>query len=148
MEENPESPKPKAAKSYSNQAIKVFWNSSLCIHSENCVRGLPQVFQKSGRPWINVDAATAAEIAATVSRCPSGALQYELLEGEKPEVTAEATIIEPRPNGPLLVKGRIRLESPDGSLLFEGERVALCRCGQSGNKPFCDGTHQKVGFKA
>ncbi len=106
------------------------------------------MFQKSGRPWINVDAATAAEIAATVSRCPSGALQYELLGGEKPEVTLEATIIELRPNGPLVVKGRIRIESPDGSLLFEGERVALCRCGQSGNKPFCDGTHQKVGFKA
>lgn len=148
MEENPESPKPKAGRIYSNQEIKVLWNSSLCMHSENCIRGLPQVFQKAERPWIKVDGATAAEIAATVSRCPSGALQYELLDGEKQEAAPTETVIEPRPNGPLLVKGQIRIEGPDGAVLYEGEKVALCRCGQSNNKPFCDGTHQRVGFKA
>ncbi|HEX9506236.1 MAG TPA: CDGSH iron-sulfur domain-containing protein, partial [Acidimicrobiia bacterium] len=48
--------------------------------------------------------------------------------------------------GPLLVSGGVRVLAADGTVLYEGERAALCRCGQSGNKPFCDGTHKEVGF--
>ena len=51
-------------------------------------------------------------------------------------------------DGPLLLSGGVRVVAADGTVLYEGERAALCRCGQSGNKPFCDGTHKKVGFKA
>lgn len=54
-----------------------------------------------------------------------------------------------RPNGPLLVAGPIDLADGDGNVVKipEGKTtVALCRCGQSSSKPFCDGTHGKVGF--
>jgi hypothetical protein len=114
------------------------------------VQGLPQVFQRDSRPWIKIDAATATEITEAVTRCPSGALRYELTNSEeaKPEPAQAQTIIEPRPNGPLSIKGQIRIENPDGTVLFEGDRVALCRCGNSGNKPFCDGTHRTIGFKS
>ena len=55
--------------------------------------------------------------------------------------------IQTRPNGPYLVQGPIRLVDADGKeFTVTGERVALCRCGGSTNKPFCDGTHSKIGF--
>jgi uncharacterized Fe-S cluster protein YjdI len=63
-----------AAIRYANDEVTVVWKPSLCIHSGICARGLPQVFQPSRRPWVVVDAASAAEIVAQVARCPSGAL--------------------------------------------------------------------------
>jgi CDGSH-type Zn-finger protein len=58
--------------------------------------------------------------------------------------------ITTRPNGPYLVEGEIELLDPTGAKInTEGQpRIALCRCGQSSNKPMCDGTHNKVGFQA
>jgi CDGSH-type Zn-finger protein len=57
--------------------------------------------------------------------------------------------ITTRPNGPYLVKGPIRLVDADGKeFTVQGDTVALCRCGGSTNKPFCDGTHSKLGFQA
>lgn len=57
--------------------------------------------------------------------------------------------ITPLPNGPYLIKGPVKLLDRDGKeFQVEQEHVALCRCGQSSNKPFCDGTHAKVGFQA
>jgi CDGSH-type Zn-finger protein len=61
----------------------------------------------------------------------------------------EKVTITTRPNGPYLVKGPIRLVDPDGKeFTVQGDTVALCRCGGSTNKPFCDGTHSKQGFQA
>lgn len=53
-----------------------------------------------------------------------------------------------RTNGPYLVSGPINLKDADGNPVDTGgrERFALCRCGGSTNKPFCDGTHSKIGF--
>jgi CDGSH-type Zn-finger protein len=48
-------------------------------------------------------------------------------------------------DGPLLVSGGARILDAEGTVLYEGEKAALCRCGGSGNKPFCDGTHTKLG---
>jgi CDGSH-type Zn-finger protein len=52
----------------------------------------------------------------------------------------------PMPAGPLYVRGLVQLRSADGSSLFEDLRMALCRCGQSHNKPFCDNSHVFAGF--
>jgi uncharacterized Fe-S cluster protein YjdI len=61
-------------KHYTNGQITVVWQPGLCIHSEECASGLPQVFNPSQRPWVNVTAATTEQIVAQVGRCPSGAL--------------------------------------------------------------------------
>lgn len=55
-----------------------------------------------------------------------------------------------RPNGPLRVEGPIKLIGTDGKEtdLTGKPVVSLCRCGASANKPFCDGTHSKIGFQA
>ena len=60
--------------------VVVRYDPSICIHAGECVRGLPSVFSLSRKPWIDVNAATAAAIIEQVKRCPSGALSYELLE--------------------------------------------------------------------
>lgn len=57
--------------------------------------------------------------------------------------------ITPCENGPLLVRGDIELRTQDGALIEAGrEAVALCRCGRSAIKPFCDGTHKVAKFRA
>jgi CDGSH-type Zn-finger protein len=58
-----------------------------------------------------------------------------------------AVEISAEPNGPLLVRGPIQIVQPDGTT-EEVPRAAFCRCGHSGNKPFCDGSHREVGFRA
>lgn len=61
--------------------------------------------------------------------------------------TRQPTTITPYPDGPLLVRGEIELRTPDGELIRPRRRtVALCRCGISAIKPFCDGTHKAAGF--
>ena len=51
-------------------------------------------------------------------------------------------------NGPLIVKGEVELKDADGNSYPVEKRMALCRCGASTEKPFCDGTHSKIGFQA
>jgi len=55
-----------------------------------------------------------------------------------------------RPSGPYLVRGPVSLHDSDGNAIDLGgkEVIALCRCGASTTKPFCDGTHSKIGFLA
>jgi CDGSH-type Zn-finger protein len=105
------------------------------------VRGLPAVFNTARRPWILPSGASADAIAAVIERCPTGALHYTRRDGGAPESPADQTTMVPVPGGPLYVRGLIQLQSADGSLIVEDTRVALCRCGQSQNKPFCDNSH-------
>ena len=51
-------------------------------------------------------------------------------------------------NGPFIVNGAVELKDPDGNAYPAKQRLALCRCGASTTKPFCDGTHSKIGFQA
>jgi len=132
------------AREYATEEIVVEWRPRLCYHSQNCVRALPLVFDKERRPWIDVIQASADEIDDAVDRCPSGALRLRRLRGP---ARAEPTSVEitPQRNGPLLVRGPIRVVGPDGEV-EEVTRAAFCRCGNSRNKPFCDGSHRTAGF--
>jgi uncharacterized Fe-S cluster protein YjdI len=133
-------------RTYEGEAIEIDWEPRLCIHMRNCVRALPNVFLPDARPWVAVNAADAAAIAAAVEACPTGALHYRRLDGGPQEVAPEELTIDPRPNGPLFIRGRVRIGDPDGQAVREDTRVALCRCGASENKPFCDGSHRRIGF--
>ena len=61
---------------------------------------------------------------------------------------ADMVTIETIKNGPYIVKGEVELMDADGNKFAVEPRMALCRCGASTEKPFCDGTHSKIGFKA
>jgi CDGSH-type Zn-finger protein/uncharacterized Fe-S cluster protein YjdI len=131
---------------YASGAIEVHWEPRFCIHTGNCVRHLGSVFDPSARPWIDVDAADPDAIARTILTCPTGALHFRRLDGGPEEPVGAETTVEPRPNGPLFVRGRLKILGPDGHVIREDTRLALCRCGASQNKPFCDGSHRRVGF--
>jgi uncharacterized Fe-S cluster protein YjdI len=145
-------------KDYTATGIVVHWDSDRCIHSAHCVSTLPTVFDTSARPWIDVTGADAGAIAAAVDGCPSRALAYTRTDGgaEGPGVRrgeadlppeGEATVtINVKPSGPLAVMGQVAVVDGDGNVLESGDRVFLCRCGGSERKPFCDGTHKRVGF--
>lgn len=137
----------KEPKAYTSPDITVTYDAKRCIHFAECVRRLPQVFDTDKRPWIQPENATADAIAETVQRCPTGALQYARHDGVGDEPRPDETTIQVRPNGPLFVRGNIKVTDLNGDVLFESVRAAFCRCGQSENKPFCDNTHRKVGFK-
>jgi uncharacterized Fe-S cluster protein YjdI len=113
----------------------VSYDVARCIHAGECVRGLPAVFDTKQRPWIQPDGGEPDEIAEVIRRCPSGALHYELPHGA-PERPARPTQVSFEDGGPMLVAGELQLELADGPLVET--RAALCVCGRSGNRPFCD----------
>jgi len=137
-------------KRYANDDITVVWKPDVCIHSTLCWRGLISVFNPRNRPWIDMSGADTEAIIAQVEKCPSGALSwYRNSEGEtrfEEEVNVE-TIVEATPNGPLMVYGNIKVKDSEGNETVKHKVTAFCRCGGSGNKPYCDGTHKKNGFK-
>jgi uncharacterized Fe-S cluster protein YjdI len=135
-----------AARTYADDRIEVSWEPKLCIHTQNCMQRLRQVFDPERRPWIDVTAAEADEIAETVLTCPTGALHFRRLDGGPQEEATDPPTVVPRPNGPLFLRGKVTIEDAEGNVIREDTRLALCRCGGSANKPFCDGTHRRIGF--
>jgi uncharacterized Fe-S cluster protein YjdI len=129
---------------YGNEEVVVEWRRELCYHARECTRGLPAVFDSNRQPWIDVSAATAEEIEQVVARCPSGALRARRV-GMRVVPDGEATVTVTE-NGPYVLTGNLRIVRSTGEELGRLEKVALCRCGGSKNKPFCDGTHKTNGF--
>lgn len=137
----------KSVKEFSNGEVTITWESSKCIHSENCVKGLPEVFDAKARPWINADGASTKKIVNQVKNCPSGALGYYFKVGNtENESSSYEQIVEAIPNGPLMVYGNLNIKLPSGVTKKSNKVSAFCRCGASQNKPFCDGSHKKIDF--
>jgi uncharacterized Fe-S cluster protein YjdI/CDGSH-type Zn-finger protein len=132
---------------YRTDQIVVRWEPQYCVHVANCIRGLPGVFNPRDRPWVHVDAASADEIARVVMTCPTGALHFERLDGGPHEPVPETTSVTVTANGPLRLHGNIELRDAAGNLIRQDTRMALCRCGYSRTKPFCDGSHLMVDFQ-
>jgi uncharacterized Fe-S cluster protein YjdI len=135
-------------KEYTNGDITVIWKPDMCIHSAKCFKGLGTVFNPRSRPWIDMQGADSENIIKQVAQCPSGALSLKDVPVIKEKAMSdqnktEVVVIK---NGPLMVKGALSIKHKDGKEETQLE-VYFCRCGQSGNKPFCDGTHKKCGFK-
>jgi hypothetical protein len=84
---------------------------------------------------------------AMIDNCPSGALTYRLT-ADGPDVEHDLPAgIAVTADGPYFVTGAIPLERSDGEPFEARPRMTLCRCGESSNKPLCDGTHKKTGFR-
>ncbi len=127
---------------YEADAITVTFDPNLCIHSRECVRGLPEVFDPASRRWIRPERASADRVDEVVGRCPTGALQVQ--RPDRPEMpTPSVAVIRVAPKGPLYIRGRVRIENDDGTVLRESDAMALCRCGATANPPFCDGSHER-----
>lgn len=131
---------PPVTREYGTERITVEWRAERCIHSANCVRALPRVFDPRRRPWVDVEAADADAIAGAVLRCPTGALQFVRHDGGAQEVPDVPTTLTPIRNGPLYVRGELEVRALDGRAVRGGTRVSLCRCGLARQVPFCDNT--------
>jgi uncharacterized Fe-S cluster protein YjdI len=136
-------------KKYTNGEVTIVWKPNQCIHSTICFKGLGQVFDPRRRPWITPEQATTQEIVEQIKKCPSGALSYYMNnEADERSVKVEAeTIVETSLNGPLLVYGNVTVKDAGGNLTHKHNVTAFCRCGASANKPYCDGSHKKIGFE-
>lgn len=133
-------------KAFEGDGITVFFEGRRCIHAAECVTNLPAVFSADHRPWIKADGAAADAIADVIHRCPSGALTFERTDGGAAEPTDIPSAIRIVKDGPLYVRGMIDVVNAEGETVSAGPRVALCRCGASKNKPFCDLSHKDAGF--
>jgi uncharacterized Fe-S cluster protein YjdI len=139
---------PGVLKEYSNEQIVVSWEPTYCIHTASCLNAEPEVFDAMRRPWIVVEAADADRIARAVMKCPTSALHFRRIDEGQQEPVPPETTVQTRTNGPLFLRGNLKFVNATGDLIREDTRVALCRCGQSANKRFCDGTHRAIGFQA
>lgn len=132
-------------KKYTNGEVTIVWKPSICIHSKICwtaANGLPEVFNPREKPWIKPETSTTEKIVEQVKKCPSGALSFYYNDKMEGDTTVYAeTKIEAKPNGPLLVYGNVTIKDAAGNESRKNNVTALCRCGHSGNKPFCDGSH-------
>jgi len=135
-------------KKYSNGEVTVVWKPGVCIHSAKCFTGLPAVFNPRARPWVNIRGASTDAIVEQVRQCPSGALSVFRNDAadEAPQHPLGITI-EVLQDGPLLVLGPVAVKSSDGTVARPPDPTALCRCGGSANKPYCDGTPRRNGFR-
>lgn len=133
-------------KEYAAPEITVTYDVKRCIHAAECVRGLPAVFDPQGKPWIQPHNAAAAAVAETVLRCPTGALHAVWKDGSAAEPVPAHNEAQVMADGPIYLRGDIEIRDAAGNLMARETRMALCRCGASGNKPYCDGMHEKIGF--
>jgi uncharacterized Fe-S cluster protein YjdI len=142
-------------KEYSNGEITVFWKAELCIHSANCLIGLPEVFNTKKKPWVNVHASNSKEIMKIVDTCPSRALTYlksTKFVTSKPRKSVKKKSkfarVQILKDGPALITGNFIIrDAKKKKVKFDKEVAAICRCGASRKKPFCDGSHLSAGFK-
>lgn len=120
---------------YGDDRITVWYDARRCRHAGECVRGDPVVFEVGRRPWIRPDLGTPEHIATVIERCPTGALHHRLADGaeETPSVPTSVTF---RPDGAIWIRGDLRIETADG--VISERRAALCGCGRTANRPFCD----------
>lgn len=130
---------------YEGDAIVVTYESGRCIHAEKCIQGLRSVFDPDRRHWIDPAAEPPARIAEVVMRCPTGALHFERRDGGPEEPLPARNTVTVAPDGPLYLRGELEIETSGG--VVRDTRAALCRCGTSKTKPFCDGSHRPAGFE-
>jgi CDGSH-type Zn-finger protein len=122
---------------------------SLCMHAAFCVgrvRRIPAMMRDSE------DSDIRAHVIGLIEHCPSGSYTYAMTDGDveiEPDlaVTIAVTEEEHELAGCLWVTGGVPIHRADGKPFETRNRVTLCRCGQSANKPLCDGTHRTIGFR-
>jgi len=130
---------------YDGKEITVLDNRGTCCHFGNCTDHLPQVFHHATDPFVTADGADAGSIERIVRECPSGALGF-IRDGKSYEGEDREAEIYVAHNASYYVRGGIELEGEAMNAGASREHYALCRCGQSKNKPFCDGTHWYIKF--
>jgi CDGSH-type Zn-finger protein len=123
--------------------ITVRDDRSICVHAGFCGTRVANVW---GQVPETAESTVRAQVISMIEKCPSGALTFRFDDGNDVE-PLYAPAIAVTDDGPLWVTGGIPVNSADGTTLEVRNRVTLCRCGASANKPLCDGSHKDAGFQ-
>jgi CDGSH-type Zn-finger protein/uncharacterized Fe-S cluster protein YjdI len=133
--------------SYPGEQAEVHWDGRLCIHYGDCGRAEGELFVGGRQPWCQPDLAGDEEIRDVIARCPTGALTA-VFKGETwIEEPATVNTLTVSQDGPLYISGDISIQGVTDDIPGKRVRTALCRCGLSANKPYCDNSHAEAGFK-
>ncbi len=131
---------------YRGSQVVVSDNRGICSHAGFCTDNLPEVWRSGVEPWIDPDGAAPDDVVRVVRMCPSGALSYAT-DGDRQTAFHDTPEVQVSKDGPYWVRGGVVLERVEYGDGGSREHCALCRCGQSRNKPFCDGSHWYAGFR-
>jgi uncharacterized Fe-S cluster protein YjdI/CDGSH-type Zn-finger protein len=133
---------------FDGEKSEVAWDERLCIHIGECGQAKGDLFVGGRQPWCQPDlVASAQEIDEVIKRCPTGAITYRCKSKSSQERAESQNTVQVSPNGPLYVRGDLDIDGAQENMPGVRYRTALCRCGQSNNKPFCDNSHEEAGFK-
>ncbi len=124
--------------------ITVRDDRSVCVHAGFCGTRLTNVWKSV--PGTD-ESTVRAQVIAMIEHCPSGALTYRFdgAGADVEQLLPQAIAV--LDDGPLWVTGGIPVTTAAGETLEVRNRVTLCRCGGSANKPLCDGSHKELGFR-
>lgn len=128
---------------YEGEGLILDDDLSLCTRAGYCGDRFENVWAMIGR---SADPAVLERIRSMSALCPSGRIRTRLpgAEPDEPDLAQSVAVIA---DGPLWVRGGVQVVAADGTAYEVRNRQTLCRCGASGNKPFCDGSHERVGFR-
>jgi CDGSH-type Zn-finger protein/truncated hemoglobin YjbI len=141
---------------YDGLQLTIYDNRGICQHSGQCTDRLATVFRTAAEPFVAASGGRMDEIIRSVRDCPSGALSFGIdgteARGQVDWGGTREPAVEVTKDGPYRITGGISLAGADGAPEpraqgASAEHYALCRCGQSQNKPFCSGMHWYVGFR-
>ena len=133
--------------SFPGEKVDVVWDGRLCIHIGECGQAQGDLFVAGRKPWCQPDLVDSSEVKEVVERCPSGALYYEVKDDSGLEQAAAENTLIVVYNGPYYLRGDLNIEGVTDDMPGVKYRAALCRCGLSKNKPFCDNSHEAGKFQ-
>lgn len=128
------------------RVVTIVYTPVLCSHAANCVAAAPTVFKPGETPWIQPQNGALPDILTGLKNCPSGALRIQTDDGEPQHLTEGTVSIDVVRHGPLEVRD-VDLEAEFDVPGSTRAKYVLCRCGLSGNKPFCDGSHHDAEWR-
>lgn len=134
-------------KTYGGEKLDVSWDKRLCIHVGECGRAANELFVGGRDPWCQPDEVDTEAAIDVVQRCPTGALAYARKDGGEAEQAPAENTVMVAGYGPLYLRGELAIDGAADDMPGVRFRAALCRCGASANKPFCDGAHEKADFR-
>jgi len=132
---------------YEGKELTIHYNRLLCSHAAECGTRQKAAFDSSRKPWIVPDNATKEGLLEVVKACPSGALRFSVPGGAPEHALPGVEGITVEADGPYRVAG-VAMASARLAKGASPEKYVLCRCGASKNKPYCDGSHYDLKWKA
>lgn len=132
---------------YPGESATVSWHGDFCIHIGECGRAKGDLFVTGRKPWCQPDLASDEEVRDVVLRCPTGALSVNYADGSGVEAADADNTVHVAYNGPLFARGDLNIEGAPEDVPGLKFRAALCRCGKSNNKPYCDNSHEAAEFR-